>query len=321
LGDFISSKNVLRGVENTVYVQNILKNIGNTPLFRMERIARAFSCTGHLFGKAEFMNPSGSVKDRAAYYMVRDALEMGMIGRDGTVIAATGGSSAVSLAMVCAGLQISCVIVMPDDAPEYKINAPKLYGAKVLLTPAAGGMSGALEACEKLRLRLPQSVVLDFFESESAVQAHREGTGEEILRDLDTVDVLIAGVGTGATLTGCGEVIKRQFPECRIVAVEPSESAVLSGGEAGAHKISGIGAGIIPPMLNTYLLDEVIRVRSVDALDMCRMLAKSEGILCSPSSGAVMAAAVNVGKRPEMRSCNIVCILPERGENAGIPAI
>ena len=299
---------------NTIFLQSIIKTVGSTPLLQLRRLSRIFGCCGEIFGKAEFLNPTGSVKDRTALYMVKGALERGVLGRDSTVIAATGGNSAVSLAMICANMQLACVIVMPDDAPSAKVSAVRLYGAKVMLIPSAYGTMGTKQAAEKLRAKIPNSVIFDFFDSEDNCDAHRDGTAKEILSSLDSVDMFVAGVGTGGTLTGCGEVIKRHFPECRVIAVEPSESPVLSGGYSASHGIVGIGAGIVPPLLNTYLLDEVIKVRTGDALEMCRLLAKHEGILCGISSGAALAAAVSVAKRPDAKNKNIVCILPDRGD-------
>ena len=299
---------------NTIFLQSIIKTVGSTPLLQLRRISRIFGCCGEIFGKAEFLNPTGSVKDRTALYMVKGALERGVLGRDSTVIAATGGNSAVSLAMICANMQLACVIVMPDDAPNAKVSAVRLYGAKVMLIPSAYGAVGTKQAAEKLRAKIPNSVIFDFFDSEDNCDAHRDGTAKEILSSLDSVDMFVAGVGTGGTITGCGEVIKRHFPECRVIAVEPSESPVLSGGYSASHGITGIGAGMVPPLLNTYLLDEVIKVRTGDALEMCRLLAKHEGILCGISSGAALAAAVSVAKRADAKNKNIVCILPDRGD-------
>ena len=299
---------------NTIFIQSIIKTVGNTPLLQLRHISRIFGCSGEIFGKAEFLNPTGSIKDRTALYMIKGALEKGILSRDSTVIAATGGNSAVSLAMICANMQLACVIVMPDDAPKSKISAVKLYGARVMLIPAAYGTVGIDQAAHQLRAKIQNSVIFDFFDSEDNCEAHRDGTAKEILSTLDSIDVLVAGVGTGGTITGCGEVIKRHFPECRVVAVEPSESPVLSGGNASSHGITGIGAGLTPPLLNTYLLDEVLRVRTGDALEMCRLVARHEGVLCGISSGAALAASVTVAKRPEMRGKNIVCILPDRGD-------
>ncbi|MBQ2325241.1 MAG: cysteine synthase family protein [Clostridia bacterium] len=297
------------------YVKNnITKLIGKTPILAVPRLCRAFGCKADIYVKLEGANPGGSVKDRAAVYMIKNALERGVIGKDTTVIAATGGSSAISLAMVCAAYRLDCVIVMPDDTPSNRVNAVKMYGAKVFATPASGGVQATKQAAEVLRVKLGNGYVFDFFESEDAVDCHREGTAIEILDALGNVDILVAGVGTGATITGCGEVIKRNCPECSVIAVEPAESAALSGGAIGSHGISGIGAGFVPPMLNTYLLSEVIRVRTADAKELCRMIAKTEGIICGTSSGAALAAAVTVAQRPESAGKTLVCILPDRGE-------
>ncbi|MBR2472441.1 MAG: cysteine synthase family protein [Clostridia bacterium] len=299
------------------YVKNnILQLVGNTPLLLLPKLTRAFGCKANIYAKVEGSNPSGSVKDRAALYMIKNALERGTLSRDSTVIAATGGNSAISLAMVCAAYRLDCVIVMPDDTPSARVNAVKLYGAKVFATPASGGTVATKQAAETLRVKLGNAYVFDFFECEDAVDAHRDSTAVEIIDGLGNIDILVAGVGTGATITGCGEVIKRNCPECSVIAVEPAESPVLSGGVSGIHSMTGIGAGFIPPMLNTYLLGEVIRVRTADAKDLCRMIAKTEGIVCGISSGAALAAAVVVAQRAENAGKTLVCILPDRGDGS-----
>ncbi|MBQ7624183.1 MAG: PLP-dependent cysteine synthase family protein [Clostridia bacterium] len=290
-----------------------LKTIGNTPLIELRGIKAAFSLKADLYGKAEYLNPTGSVKDRSALFMIKGALEKGMIGRDFTVIEVTGGNSAVSMAMVCAALSLSCVIVMPDDTPKERIATVEAYGAKVLTTPARSGTEGAKEAAQKLKERLPRSAIFDPFESEDNAEAHRAGTAKELLKTGIQIDYIVAGIGTGGTITGCAEIIRRHYPDCAVIGVEPADSPVISGGFASPHGITGIGAGFIPPILNTYILDEVIKVRMPDALDAKRYLIEKEGICCGISSGAALVAAINVAQREEARGKNVVCILPDKG--------
>ncbi len=294
-------------------IDNALRAIGGTPLIELASIKRAYSLNADVYAKAEYLNPTGSVKDRSALFMIRGALEKGIMSRDSTVIEVTAGNSAVSMAMVCACLKLTCVIVMPDDTPKARLDAVKAYGAKVLTTPAKSGQSGAEEAARKLRERIGNAVILNPFESEDNAEAHRKTTAAEILKAGVTVDYLVAGIGTGGTITGCAEVIKRHFPECSVIGVEPADSPVISGGFPGAHGITGIGAGFVPPILNTYIIDEIVKVRMPDALEARDFLARTEGIYCGVSSGAAAVAAIEVAKREEAKGKSVVCILPDRG--------
>ena len=292
---------------------NALSTIGNTPLIELKKISAAFSLKAALYAKAEYLNPTGSVKDRSALFMVQNALKRGLIGRDFTIIEVTGGASAVSMAMVCAALSLPCVIVMPDDTPRERICAVENFGAKVLTTPARAGAEGAKEAALKLKERLPRSVIFDPFESEDNVEAHRSGTAKERIKTGLEINYIVAGIGTGGTITGCAETIRRHYPECAVIGVEPADSPVISGGFPAPHGITGIGAGFIPPILNTYILDEVLKVRMPDALEAKRYLLEKEGICCGISSGAALVAAINVAGREEARGKNVICILPEKG--------
>ena len=294
-------------------IDSALKAIGGTPLIELAAIKRAYSLGANVYAKAEYLNPTGSLKDRSALFMIRGALEKQLIGRDSTVIEVTAGNSAVSMAMVCACVGLSCIIVMPDDTPKARLDAVRAYGARVLTTPAKSGQAAAEDAAQKLRERIGNAVILNPFESEDNVEAHRKTTAAEILKTGIDVDYLVAGIGTGGTITGCAEVIKRHFPECTVVGVEPADSPVLSGGFPGAHGITGIGAGFVPPILNTYILDEVFKVRMPDALEARDFLARTEGIYCGVSSGAAAVAALEIAKREEARGKNVVCILPDKG--------
>lgn len=296
-----------------IIFENALKTVGNTPLIELSSLSKVFSLKATLYGKAEYLNPTGSVKDRSALYMIKGALEKGIIGRDSVIIEVTGGNSAVSMAMVCAALHLPCIIVMPDDTPKERIAAVEGYGAKVLATPAKSGMAAAKDTASRLKARLSSAVIFDPFESEDNVEAHRSGTAQEIIKTGLSADYLVAGIGTGGTITGCAETIRRHFPECRVIGVEPADSPVLSGGFPGSHGITGIGAGFVPSILNTYILDEVIKVRMPDALEAKRLLAEKEGICCGISSGAALVAAISVAQREDAEGKNVVCILPDKG--------
>ena len=286
--------------------------IGNTPLIELSALRGYLELSAHLFAKAEFMNPTGSVKDRSALFMIRSALEKGVLSKDGTVVEISAGNSAISAAAVCAAFSLDCVIVLPDDTDKERINTIREYGAKIITVPGKEGRQGLESAAKSLFGRVKNAVLFDPFASDDNAEAHRQGTAQEILNELPQVDALVCGIGTGGTVTGCGEIIKRMNPECHIVGVEPAESPVISGGNPGTHGISGIGAGFVPEVLNTYILNEMLRVRTPDALEGRRILAQTEGILCGVSSGAALVAAVSVARRAEFSGKNIVLILPDR---------
>lgn len=282
--------------------------IGNTPLLQLNHINPA------IWAKLESFNPQGSVKDRAAYYMVKDGIEKGLIS-DGTVIVeSTSGNTGIALAYICTCLGLRLIITMPESMSVERRNLLAALGAELVLTPAAEGMRGAIkkarEICEK-----EKGYMVGQFENPANAQAHRETTAVEIMRDLvDDVDIFVAGVGTGGTITGCAEAFKEKLSDVKIVAVEPAESPVLSGGKAAAHKIQGIGAGFVPKILKRELIDEVIQITAEEAYKAARMLAGKEGVLCGVSSGAALAAATKLAGRPENAGKKIVAVLPDTGE-------
>lgn len=290
-------------------LDNLTNIIGETPVLRLRRLSALYNCNTPLLAKLECFSPGGSVKDRAALEMVQCALQRGNLAPGGTVIDASAGNAGLSLALVCAALNLKCIIVLPDTVPELRRKHLRRYGAEVVTVPA--------EACastvETLRKAHPGAFVPDQFRNEDNPAAHRR-TGEELLRQVGTIDYFVAGVGSGGTITGCAEVIKMHCPDCRIIAVEPYASPVLSGGFPGGHPLSGIGPGFVPEVLNTYILDEVIRVKTPDSLELMQQLAKTEGLLCGPSSGAALAAAISVARRPEAQGKTVVTILPDVGE-------
>ena len=282
--------------------------IGNTPLLQLNHI------NPDIWAKLESFNPQGSVKDRAAYYMVKDGIEKGLIS-DGTVIVeSTSGNTGIALAYICTCLGLRLIITMPESMSVERRNLLAALGAELVLTPAAEGMRGAIkkarEICEK-----EKGYMVGQFENPANAQAHRETTAVEIMRDLvDDVDIFVAGVGTGGTITGCAEAFKEKLSDVKIVAVEPAESPVLSGGKAAAHKIQGIGAGFVPKILKRELIDEVIQITAEEAYKAARMLAGKEGVLCGVSSGAALAAAIKLAGRPENAGKKIVAVLPDTGE-------
>lgn len=292
---------------------NLTKLIGETPLVRLERFSRTHGCVTPILAKLEGMNPGGSIKDRTMWAILRDALRDGRLKPGGTVLEVSAGNQGISLAMLCAALGLHCIVVMPDDASPLRLAVLKRYGAERVLTPASLGAAGCQEAAEQLRQAKPDIFLPDAFSNESNPQAHRETTGPEILRQAGSVDYFIAGVGTGGTITGCGEVLRMDNPDCRVIAVEPYASPVLSGGFPGSHPLAGIGPGFVPEILNTYLLDEIIRVKTPDALELTRELAREDGILCGPSSGAALFGALLVARRPEAAGKTVVTILPDNG--------
>lgn len=293
---------------------SIAQLVGHTPLLRLNKLSTLYGCLTPIIAKLESGNPSGSVKDRAVFFMLCRALESGALRPGGSVIQATGGNSAISLCMACAALNLRAVIVMPDSVESELHQLLRAYGGTVVLTPGKEGMAGAMEKADHLYRAEPNAYMPKPFENEDGCDAHRQTTGPEILAELPQVDYFIAGVGTGATLTGCGETIKSHCMDCRVIAVEPNDSPVLSGGFPSSHSIRGIGAGFVPEILNTLLIDEIVRVRTPDALELCRELCRTEGLLCGISSGAALAAAVDVACRPEAEGKTLVVILPDGGE-------
>ena len=292
---------------------DITETTGATPLVALRRIGA--DCPAQIVGKLESFNPCGSVKDRISVNMIRRAEEKGLIGPQTTLIEPTSGNTGIGLAMTAAARGYRLILTMPDTMSVERRKLLALFGAEIVLTPGAEGMTGAIARAVALAAATPNSFMPQQFENPANPEAHRQTTAEEIWRDTDgRIDILVCGVGTGGTLTGVAEVIRQRKPELRVVAVEPAESPVLSGGKPGPHKIQGIGAGFVPKILKQEYIDEVVQVQSEEALDYARKLASREGILAGISSGAAVAAALTVGRRPENQGKLIVVILPDTGE-------
>ena len=290
---------------------DIIELIGSTPLLRLNRFAPGLD----LLAKLERQNPAGSAKDRAALYMIRDAEAKGALAPGGMIIEPTSGNTGIGIAALAAVLGYRAVIVMPDSMSVERVKLIAAYGAEVVLTPGAEGMSGAVAKAEELRAANPGSVIAGQFENPANPLAHYETTGPEIWADAEgRVDAFVAGVGTGGTITGVGRCLREKNPDVRIVAVEPAGSPLLSEGRSGAHAIQGIGANFVPEALDTSVYDEIITVSDEDALESMRALARTEGLLVGVSSGAAAWAAREVAKRPEFAGKRVVCLLPDTGE-------
>lgn len=295
--------------------KNLTELIGNTPLLEVSNYTRAMGLDARLLAKLEYFNPLGSVKDRIGYAMIRDAEERGLLREGGVIIEPTSGNTGVALAFVAAAKGYRLILLMPDTFSVERRNLLKALGAELVLTPGAEGMRGAIRRAEELVAATPGSYMPQQFNNPANPEIHRRTTAEEIWRDTDgEVDIVVAGIGTGGTITGIGEVLKARKPGLRIVAVEPEDSPVLSGGQPGPHKIQGIGAGFVPEVLNREVLDEVVRIRTEDAFAASRQLARTEGLLVGISSGAAAHVATEVARRPENRGRTIVVILPDTGE-------
>ncbi len=289
--------------------------IGKTPLLKLNRIIDSKNLCASVFAKLEYFNPAGSVKDRVARQMIEDAERSGALKKGATLIEATSGNTGIGLCAVAAAMGYKVIIVMPETMSEERKKLMCAYGAELVLTDGKKGMQGAIDKAEELCHTIDGAFLTRQFENESNSKAHFESTGPEIWDDLDgKVDIFVAGVGTGGTLTGVGRYLKSKKPEIRIVAVEPKDSPVLSGGKAGAHGIQGIGAGFVPKVLDTEIFDEVICVSTEQAYGCAREIAKSEGVLCGISSGAALSAAVELAKREENQGKNIVVLLADTGE-------
>lgn len=292
---------------------NITEAFGNTPLVRLNRVTEGAGAT--VLAKLEFYNPSSSVKDRLAIAVVDAAEASGELKPDGTIVEATSGNTGIALAMVAAARGYKAVLAMPDTMSSERRMLLRAYGATLVLTPGAEGMTGAVNKAVEIAAEIPGAVLARQFENPANPEIHRKTTAEEIWRDTDgAVDVFVAGVGTGGTLTGTGQVLKEKKPGLRVVGVEPLESPLLNGGEAGPHKIQGIGANFVPAILDREVYDEVLDVTSQQAVDMARRLGAEEGILGGISSGATAHAAVELSKRPELAGSTIVVILASFGE-------
>ena len=287
--------------------------IGKTPLLKLNRINDG---AAEVVVKLEFFNPGNSVKDRIAAAMIEDAEKAGKITPDTVLVEPTSGNTGIGLAMVCAAKGYKLVIIMPESMSRERKMLMRAFGAKLILTPAAEGMGGAIAAAQKLVAEYPDThIILQQFENPANPAAHRATTAEEIWADTDgKIDIFVAGVGTGGTITGVGEVLKKHNPNIKIVAVEPETSPVLSGGQKGAHPIQGIGAGFVPKVLNTGIYDEIIPVSGDNAFETARALAQKEGVLAGISSGAATWAALQLAKRPENKGKRIVVLIPSYGE-------
>jgi len=293
--------------------EDITKTVGNTPLVKLNRMTEGISAT--VVAKLESFNPLGCVKERIGVSMIEDAEAKGLINKDTVIIEPTSGNTGIGLAFVCAVRGYRLILTMPETMSIERRKLMAIFGAELVLTPGTEGMSGAIRKAGELASQTPNSFIPQQFKNPSNPEIHRKTTAEEIWRDTDgKVDILVSGVGTGGTITGVAEVIKPRKPSFRAVAVEPSASPVLSGGNPGPHKIQGIGAGFIPDVLNTKIIDEIIKVENEDAILTARRLAKEEGILAGISSGAATWAALEVAKKPENAGKLIVVVLPDTGE-------
>lgn len=292
---------------------DITELVGNTPMVRLNRLAAGKAA--EVVAKLEFFNPCSSIKDRIALSMIKAAEDSGIINKGTTIIEYTSGNTGIGLACICAARGYKLIIVMPDSMSLERRQLLAALGAELVLTPGNEGMVGTVTKAEELAAGLPNSFMTRQFDNPANPDAHRQYTAEEIWRDTEgTVDILVAGVGTGGTITGIAEVLKQRKPEIRVIAVEPAASAVLSGGHAGAHAIAGIGAGFIPRVLNRNVIDEIITVTDDDAATMSKRLARDEGILAGISSGAAVWAALELAGRNDNRGKLIVVILPDTGE-------
>lgn len=295
--------------------QSLTDLIGNTPLLELNNYSREQGLEARVIGKLEYFNPAGSIKDRIGYAMIKDAEEKGLLTKDTVIIEPTSGNTGIALAFVSAAKGYRLILTMPDTMSMERRNLLKALGAELVLTPGAEGMKGAIAKAEELAQEIENSYIPQQFKNPANPAIHRVTTAEEIWQDTDgQVDILVAGVGTGGTITGVGEVLKAKKPGLKVYAVEPFDSPVLSGGNPGSHKLQGIGAGFVPDVLNLSIVDEIIKVKNEDAFDTTRKLAKSEGLLVGISSGAAAYAATEIARRPENKGKNIVVVLPDTGE-------
>lgn len=289
--------------------------IGKTPLLELTKIEREYKLNSRLFAKLEYLNPAGSAKDRVALKMIEDAEERGLINENSVIIEPTSGNTGIGLAAVAGAKGYRVIIVMPDTMSAERRTLMTAYGAELVLTDGSKGMKGAIEKADELALSIPNAFIPGQFDNPANARAHFETTGPEIYNDISgEIDIFVAGVGTGGTITGVGEYLKSKNTEIKVVAVEPADSPYLSQGKAGAHKIQGIGAGFVPKVLNTTIYDEIVTVDSESAFEAARNIGKKEGVLVGISSGAALHAAIEVAKRKENEGKNIVVLLPDTGD-------
>lgn len=295
--------------------QGALELVGNTPLVEVINIERDLELEARILVKLEYFNPAGSVKDRAARAMIEDAEEKGILKEDSVIIEPTSGNTGIGLASIAAVKGYRMILTMPETMSVERRNILKAYGAEVVLTEGAKGMSGAIAKAEELAKEIPNSFIPGQFVNPANPAMHRRTTGPEIWKDTDgEVDIFVAGVGTGGTLTGVGEYLKSKKPDIKIVAMEPAASPVLSTGKGGPHKIQGIGAGFVPEVLNTEVYDEIITIENETAFETGKLIARKEGVLVGISSGAALAAAIQLAKRSENKGKTIVALLPDSGD-------
>lgn len=289
--------------------------VGQTPILQLHHIEKLEDTQAHLFAKLEYYNPAGSVKDRVAKRMLLDALEAGQIHLDSTIIEPTSGNTGIGLCAIGSALGLKVIIVMPDTMSEERRKLMKAYGAKLVLTPGKEGMSGAIAKAEALAKDIPHSFIPSQFTNLCNPKAHYLSTGPEIDQQMDgQIDIFVAGIGTGGTISGVGHYLKEKYPQVQIVAVEPADSPLLSKGQAGPHQIQGIGANFVPETLDTHIYDQIITVSTDEAFQAARQLAKKEGILTGISSGAALFAAQKLAKEPQNKDKNIVVLLPDGGD-------
>lgn len=289
--------------------------VGRTPLLELKNIEKKLNLNSYVIAKLEYFNPAGSAKDRVAKYMIEDAEKKGLINKSSVIIEPTSGNTGIGLASIAVSKGYRVIIVMPENMSVERQKIMKAYGAEIVLTEASKGLKGSIEKAEELKKEIPNSFIPGQFENLANPKAHYETTGPEIFEDMDgDVDIFVAGIGTGGTLTGCGEYLKSKKPDIKVVGVEPFDSPFISEGRAGSHKLQGIGAGFIPKTLNTKIYDEIITVKTEEAYEIVRMIGCYEGVLVGISSGAAAFAAIQLAKRPENKGKKIVVLLPDTGD-------